>query len=100
MHARVVEFDTLADTVRPRSKDEDRRLGAWHHLGLVVVARVVVRRARRELGGAGVDGLVDGSQVEVMADTTNGGLGAASDASDLRVGEAVAFGELKCRKLE
>ena len=64
VHAGVVELDALPDPVRPGAEDQhlgllglrrDLRLG--RRVGLV--GAVVVGRARGELGGAGVDGLVD-----------------------------------------
>ncbi len=67
VHARVVELDALADPVGPRPEDEDRRPLARGDLGLVVVGRVVVRRAGRELRGAGVHRLVDRTQRRARA---------------------------------
>ena len=60
--AGVVELDALADPVRPGAQDDHLwPLGLRRHLGLGarvgLVGRVVVRRARLELRGAGVHGL-------------------------------------------
>ena len=83
VHAAVVELDPLADPVRPRAEDHDARalaaldlVGRTHQpaarsasglaglggAGVIQLTRalpagVVVRRASRELGRAGVDGL-------------------------------------------
>src|SRR5207249_11449577 len=62
MHAAVVELDPLADAVGPGPEDHDRLALSARDLvrGAPAVARalpagVVVGRARRELGRAGVD---------------------------------------------
>ena len=62
-------------------------LGA--HLGLEVVARVVVRRERRELARAGVDGLEHRPHAELPARVADLLLGEAAQLRDLDVGEAV-----------
>ena len=67
VHARVVELDALADAVRAGAEDDDLALVARLHLGLEVVARVVVRRERRELARARVDRLVDRADAEDVA---------------------------------
>src|SRR5450759_1935743 len=55
----VVELDALSDTVRAGTQDDDRRTLAGRDLGLLVIGGIVIRSLRRELGRAGVDGLVD-----------------------------------------
>ncbi len=67
VHAGVVELDALADPVRPGAQDHHLRPVRRRDLGLLVVGGVVVRRGRRELGRAGVDGLVDRAQPEPVA---------------------------------
>ena len=69
VHAAVVELDPLADPVGPGAEDDHRVPVAAAHLrgGRAVgprplVRRVVVGRGRLELGGAGVDRLVDAGQ--------------------------------------
>ena len=57
-HTAVVELDALADSVRARAEDHDRRAAAARRLVLLVVAAVQVRRRRRELARARVDHLV------------------------------------------
>ncbi len=81
VHARVVELDALADAVRAGPDDDDLGALGGLHLGLVVVARVVVRRQRRELPRAGVDGLVDRAEAQSVTDAACLGLG---DAPQLR----------------
>ena len=92
VHAGVVELDALADPVRPAAEDDHLRRAALRHLGLVVVGRVEVRRARRELGGAGVHRVVHRPHPEAPADLADDGLGGAAQLGDLRVGEAVLLG--------
>ena len=67
VHAGVVELDALADAVRPGAEDDHRRDLARLDLGLLVVGRVVVRRLRRELRGARVDGLEDRADAQRVA---------------------------------
>ena len=67
---------------------------ARRDLGLVVVARVVVRRERRELARAGVDGLEDRAHAERVADLR--GPPSSREAAQLRdlgVAEAVVLRE-------
>ena len=64
VHAGVVELDALPDPVGPGAQDQHRLLLPRLHLVLLVVGRVVVRRGGGELGGAGVDGLVDGPDAQ------------------------------------
>jgi hypothetical protein len=52
-------------------------------LGLLVVGRVVVRRLRRELGGAGVDRLVDRADAERVPDLADDVLAHPADLADL-----------------
>ena len=67
VHAGVVELDALPDPVRPGAEDDHGFLVAGRDLRLLVVRRVVVRRGRGELGGAGVHGLVDRPDAQARA---------------------------------
>ena len=60
VHAAVVELDALPDPVRPAAEDHDLAAVRRPRLALVLVGRIEVGRVRLELGGAGVDALVDG----------------------------------------
>ena len=95
VHAAVVELDALADAVGPGAEDDHGLLAlrAGPHLGLLVVGRVVVGRLGGELGGAGVDGLVDRPDAQGVPDAADDVGGQAADLADLLVGEAVALGE-------
>ena len=90
--AGVVELDPLTNAVGARSQDDDRLTLARGHLGLHVVGGVVVGRARGELSGAGVHGLVDRAQAEGPANLAHRVLADAPQGCDLGVGEAVALG--------
>jgi hypothetical protein len=93
--AGVVELNALADAVGAGTQDEDGRLGVQRHLVLLVIGRVVVRGVRGELGGAGVHGLVDGTDAQCLADPADHGLRVVGERTDLFVGEAVALGALE-----
>ena len=67
-------------------------LVAGRDLGLLVVGGVEVRGLRGELGGAGVDRLVDRADAERVPDLADDVLAQAADLGDLRVGEAVPLG--------
>jgi hypothetical protein len=67
MDARVVELDALADPVGSAAQDDDCRTPPLCYFGFLVVRRVVVGRARGELGRTGVDGLVDRTHPERVA---------------------------------
>ena len=76
----------------PEPEDQHRRLLPRLHLGLLVVGGVVVRRAGGELGGAGVDGLVDRPDAEPPAQRPDAVLTGQlrPQRGDLPVGQAVA----------
>ena len=57
--ATVVELDALADSVRSAAQDQHPALAGVANLVILAVGRVEVRRVRLELGGAGVDPVVD-----------------------------------------
>ena len=107
VHARVVELDALADPVRPRAEDQhlralglrgDLRLGS--RVGLV--GAVVVRRARRELGGARVDGLVDRPDAEPVPQRAHPVLAGELRAQrgELAVRDAGPLGPAQQRRVE
>ncbi len=84
VHAGVVELDALPDAVRARAEDDHGLALARRDLGLQVVRRVVVRRARGELGRARVDRLVDGPDAERVADLAHGRLARRAHAPQAR----------------
>jgi predicted signal transduction protein with EAL and GGDEF domain len=63
VHAAVVELDALADAVGAAAEDDDLA-AVGRRLALVLVGRVEVGRVGGELGGAGVDALVDRAHAE------------------------------------
>ena len=92
VHAAVVELDPLTDAVGSRAEDDDRLLVARFDFGLGVIAGVVVRRVRGELGRAGVHRLEHRPNAQGMADTSDHILAAAPQRRDLHVGEARLLG--------
>ncbi len=101
VHARVVELDALADAVGARADDHDLGAIRRRHLGLEVVARVVVGRERRELPRARVDRLVDGSQSEGMTDAAHVGLGESpTQLRHLGIAEAVLLRDAQGRGIQ
>ena len=60
----------------------------------------MVRRERRELPRARVDGLVDGADAEAIADAADLSLADAAQLRELRVGEAVLLREAEGRRVE
>ena len=67
MHAAVVELDALADAVRPAAQHHDLLAVGRLGLALVLVGRVHVGGVGGELGGAGVDALVDRAHAQRAA---------------------------------
>ena len=94
VHAGVVELDALPDPVRSGAEDQHGRLLPRLHLVLLVVGRVVVRRGGGELGGAGVDGLVDRPDAQAPAQHPDAVLTGQlrPERGDLAVGQPVPLG--------
>ena len=95
--AAVVEFDALADTVRSAAEDDDLlavgRRAFVGHLACEwrLVARIHIGGGGSELGGAGVDALVDRAHAERMAQRLDFGFGGIGKHREARVGEAHGF---------
>ena len=70
--AAVVELDALPDPVGPAAEDRDLGPVGAERFVLVLVGRVEVGRLRLELGGAGVDRLVDGDDAELLPAPADG----------------------------
>ncbi len=81
VHAAVVELDALADAVGPAAEDDDALALAGQRLVFVLVGRVEVGRLGLELGGAGVDRLVDRHDAHLEAPRAHLALGAARELS-------------------
>ena len=94
MHAAIIELDALADAVRPAAEDDD--LVARAGIGLAFAGRdpvafiggVHIRRQGRELGGAGVDALVDRHDGEAAPAVGDVRFPAAGQLGEALVGEA------------
>ena len=65
--AAVVELDSLPDAIGPAAQDDDLLAIGGRGLVFFFVGRVQVRREALELGGAGVDALVDGAYAVLLA---------------------------------
>ena len=98
MHAAIVELDPLADTVGAAAKDDDLAFTGWIGLALglgravaAFVGRIHVRRQRRELGGAGVDALEHGPDLEAGAEPAYPLLRYAAKGGDARIGKTLAL---------
>ena len=89
---RIVELDALADADRPGAEHDDFRPVAGGRLVLVLIGRVEVRNVALDLGGAGVDHLVDGEEVLTAADGPDLVLRHAPQTGDILVREAHLFG--------
>ena len=91
MHAAVVEFDALADTVRTAAQDHDLVTGRRVGLALLLVGRVQVRSVGGELGRTGVDTLVDREHFQLVAVTTQVLVGDTQQLGQPLVREALAL---------
>ena len=91
VHRGVVELDALADADRPGADDEHLLARERQRLVLLLVGAVEVRRHRLELGGAGIDHLVDGAHVPVLAQVAHLLRQPVRQRRDLHVGEAEAL---------
>ena len=98
MDAAIVELDALADPVGPAAQDHD--LAAPGGSALVLgplaeearlVAAVHIRRAGLELGGAGVDPLVDRADAQPGTAAAHLGLRQSGQTSEPRIREALGL---------
>ena len=91
MATAVVELQPLADTVRPAAKDDDflarRRIG----FAFLLERAVHIRREGLELGGAGIDPLVSGTQTCFDPGLAHGALVAAKDHAEVTIAEPCAL---------
>ena len=94
MDAAVVELYALADAVGTGGEDDHAGLLGLVELGhaALLVGEVVVARARRELTGAGVDGLDARAHAEDLAHGAHGVLTLVGEVRELRVREAKLLG--------
>ncbi|MNU91376.1 hypothetical protein D3C71_812600 [compost metagenome] len=91
MHAAVVELDALTDTVRAATDDHDLVAIGRGRFALLVIAGVHVSGVGGELGGAGIDPLVDREDVVAGTGLAHLALGHAEDLGETCVGEALAL---------
>ena len=97
MAAAIVELDALADAVGPAAQDDDFLLiaGIGFALRLAahrrLVGRIHVGRQRLEFGGASVDTLVAGMNIERVAGGAHLRFLLAGELGQPRIGEAHGF---------
>ncbi len=100
MHAAIVEFDTLADTVRAAAEHDDLVAHGRIRLALFLVGRVQVGGGGSEFSRAGIDTLVDRAHVERAAQRAHRVLVGADQLGQARVGETLAFERAHARGIE
>ena len=98
--ARVVELDALSNAIGPGAEDDHLAPVAGLDLGLLVVRRVVIRRARGELRSARIDGLEGRPDPPPVPQLAHFALGDTAQRCDLGVGEAVALGDAQQCRIE
>ncbi len=91
MDAAVVELDALADPVGATAEHHDLLAAGGLGLALLFIGGVHVGSARGELGGTGVDTLVDRADIELVAACAHLALGHAQKRRETRVGKALAL---------
>jgi len=96
--AAVVELDALPDAVRPAAEDHDALRPQGLRFVLLVVGAIEIRRARRELTGARVHGLVRGADADRPAALADRCFGRAGEGRELVVGEPQAFHAAQLRR--
>ena len=93
VHAAVVEFDALPDTIWPAAEDHYFLLvGGADFVIPAIIGRIVIRGVGLELGGAGIHEAVAGKQAEAPAFRAHRRFGLAGQVRDLAVGETERFG--------
>src|SRR5205807_10518235 len=65
--ASIVDLDTLADAVLPRTENHDLRPIGWLGFVFFFVRRIKIGRVGFKLGGAGIDALVNRNQSKLLA---------------------------------
>ena len=93
VHAAVVKFDALTDTVRTTAKNHDLSAVGRHGFAFVLIGRIHVSRAGFEFGRARIDALVDRMYVEFMATMANVGFLDAEHICQALVREAFLLQE-------
>ncbi len=89
MHAAVVELDALADAVGTAAQHHDLLFVRGLRLVFVLIGRIEVGGLRLEFRGAGVNALVDGTDVELVALRANVAFLGARQLCDALVGETL-----------
>ena len=90
--ATVVEFDPLADAIRPAAQNHDFTLAAFAPFVLVPIGRIIIRGVGFEFRSAGIDQSISGS--DVVRDSLGADLPLLGPICDgeLPIGETELFG--------
>ena len=91
MNAAVVELNALTDAIRAATEHQNFLPIAGCCLTLLFVGRVHISSGGRKFGGAGIDTLVDRSNIQRPSSLAHCGFGCAQQISDTLVGEASAL---------
>src|SRR5690606_29705376 len=91
VHAAVVELDALPDTVGAAAEHDDFLAVGRLRLALVFVRGIHVRGAGGELGRAGIDALVHGTHIELVAQLADLGFGGIQQERQAAIGEPHAL---------
>ena len=91
VHAAVVEFDALPDTVGTAAEHDDLVAARRFRFAFLVVARVHVGGTGAEFGGAGIDALVHGMNIHRMTQIAYRRFGHTEHLGDAHVRETLAL---------
>ena len=91
MNTAIIELNALANSVWPAAQDHDLVIVGWVGLALFVVARIHVRGRRIELGGTGVDPLVDRTDAHAVTLPPHFALADTQQISQSLVRESLAL---------
>ena len=87
----IIEFHTLTDTDRTRTKYDDLFLIGYDRLVLFLIGGIEIRNVAVEFGSAGIDHLIDGDNACLAAERINLKLARLPKQCDLFVREAHLF---------
>ena len=100
MHTAVVELNALADAVRPSTENHDFLAVTRISLALLLVSRIHVRSARRELSRAGVNPLIDRTDAQQVTTRPHLGLGRFHQPGQATIREPFALQRAQRRRVE
>ena len=95
MNARVIKFDSLTDSVRTRTENNNRFPVASDKLGFIRITRIIVRRDCVKLGRASIHCLINRTDSVVPAKLANrvfSGVSQIAQMSNLNIRKSGRFG--------